>query len=96
MRRFLLIVAGVAAGFVLVWGALNFHVFRTQDRLVLAVKRQPALADLYVDVRGWSWDQWSEFPDLAWSLVRSGNADVVRRHAPLRTAQNDIEVEISR
>ena len=95
MRRFYLAVMFVVVGCGLVWGALNFHVFRTRDRLIVAVKRSPSVADVYVDVRGWGLVEWSEFSDLAWSLVHSGHGDVVRKAAVYHTAQN-IEVEASR
>jgi hypothetical protein len=95
MRKFCFVVFGLAIGFALAWGAINFHVFRTPDGIVVAVKRSPTLADTYVDVRHWGLVQWSEFPDLAWSLARSGHADVVRSRAIYETAQN-VEVDVSR
>ena len=69
MRKFELIVIGMVISFALVWGAVNFHVFRTPRGVVVSVKRSPTLADIYVDVRDWGIVQWSEFPDLAWSLA---------------------------
>jgi hypothetical protein len=95
MRRFSLIVCVLTIGFVLVWGVVNFHVFRTPSGFVISVKRNPTLADTFVDVRGWGLVQWSEFPDLAWSLARSRHAHVVQKQPSYATAQK-IEVDISR
>jgi hypothetical protein len=81
--------------FALLWGAVNFHVFHTTGGLVVAVKRNPTLADMYVDVRDWGLVQWSEFPDLAWSLTRSGHAHVVQSRPTYETAQR-VEVEVGR
>jgi hypothetical protein len=95
MRKIWIGVIGLLFGCALVWGAVNFHVFHTPSGIVIAVKRSPTLADVYVDVRDWGLVQWSEFPDLAWSLTRSGHAELVQTRPNYDSARR-IEVDIHR
>ena len=85
---------GLALCGVLVWAAMNFHVFYTPDGLIATIKRQPTLADTYVDVRSWGLVQWSEYPDLAWALSHSGHRPL-RARPRLETARR-IDAQASR
>ena len=95
MKKFCLVVAALAATFVSAGAPINFHFFHTQAGLVISVKRYPTLADTYVDVRDWGMVQWSEIPDLTWSILRSGHEDVIPRQ-PMVEAARRIEVESRR
>jgi hypothetical protein len=46
-------------------------------------------------VRHWGLIEWSEFPDLAWSLAHSGHAEQVRGRPAYQSARQ-VQVEVSR
>ena len=59
--------------------AFTLHFVRTDDDLLIVPKRSPNLDDTYVDVREWGLTEWSEHPDLVYTLVDKGFEKYVRK-----------------
>lgn len=81
MRRLftLIVAAGIGAG--AVFTAFQFHVVRTDERVLLIKKPQADWHEAYVDVRNWTIRDWGDHPNLSRNLIASGHGDVVRRSA---------------
>ena len=96
MCRFYLAVMFVVVGCGLVWVCSQFSRFSHARPADCGREAEPERGRrLCRRARGWGLVEWSEFSDLAWSLVHSGHGDVVAKAAVYHTAQN-IEVEASR
>lgn len=81
MRRFLLVVLGVAIGGGAVFGAYHYHIVRT-DKQFLFVPRQTAdWHDCFADVRQWDGQKWREHPQLTQDMIAAGHGDAVARSA---------------
>lgn len=81
MRRLLTLLIAAAVGGGAVFTAFQFHIVRTEQRVIFVRKPQADWHDAYVDVRGWTLHEWGEHPTLSRNLVTSGHGDVVRRSA---------------
>lgn len=81
MRRLLTLIIAAAMGGGVVFTAFQFHVVRTDQRVLMVRKPQADWHDAYVDVRGWTFREWGEHPALSRNLLASGHGDVVRRSA---------------
>lgn len=90
MRRLMSMLFGVALGGLLMFGALQYHVLRTNDGFSYVPKRNATLKDTYLDVREWSALDWSNHPDLIISMMQNGRKDVLERHNVSETTFNDI------
>ena len=77
MRRWGTFLAGVAAGVVLLYTVLNFHLIRARDGLHLVPKTDAQLADTYVDIREFGPRQWLEHPDVVLALQRAERTDLI-------------------
>ncbi len=84
MRRLLALAFGVLLGAVAMFIAFRFHVVRTNDNWVFVSKPQASLADAYVDVREWDSAEWMKHTALVKALVRTGQADLVRKSVTAR------------
>ena len=89
MRRMMWVLTGLVLGGGLMWGALKYHVLRTSEGLKLVPKRNTTLADTYLDVRSWGLAEWSQHPDLAWSLAESGQTSVMSNAGTMETTLKD-------
>ena len=67
MRRIGAILFGILVGGGLVLAAFQLHVVRAAEGLVIVPKQQPALTDVYADIRDWSRDDWQQHPVLVQS-----------------------------
>ncbi len=81
MRRLLTLIVAAAIGGGTVFTAFQFHVVRTDQRVLFVRKPQPDWHDAYVDVRAWTVRDWGDHPTLSRNLLASGHGDVVRRSA---------------
>lgn len=81
---------GLVLGAVLTLGAQSYHVIRTDDGIKLLPKRQVSLSDTYLDVRGWGLKQWSEHPDVLWSLTEYKRDDILGQEKILGAGLRDV------
>lgn len=79
MRRVIAWMMGVCVGAAIMFAAFQFHLIRTQQRFLLVRKQQADWRDAYVDVREWSYRDWTNHPRLSENLVAAGHGDVVVR-----------------
>lgn len=77
MRRWTTFLAGVAAGALLLYCVLHFHVVNTSDGLHLVPKTEARLAGTYVDIREFGPRQWLEHPDVLLALQRAERTDLI-------------------
>lgn len=89
MRRLGGMILGLAIGAGLMFGAMKYHVLRTNSGFEFVPKRSTSLADAYVDVRGWGFTDWSKHPDLVWSLTKNGKTNVMGESGAFETTLKD-------
>jgi len=77
MRRLLLFFCGMLVGGGLVCFGFNYHVVYSSQGLVLVPKAQPALNELYADIRTWKPADWQNHPGLARSMVANGRSELM-------------------
>lgn len=77
MRRVLTYMLAIVAGGGFVFAAFEYHVVRTDGRVLLVSKKPADWRDAYIDVRGWTAREWAEHPNLARNLTAAGHGDVV-------------------
>lgn len=81
MRRILTWMIGMVVGGGVVFTAFQYHVVRTDQRFLVVPKQQSDWREAYVDVRGWSIQEWGEHARLSQNLVAAGHGDIVARSA---------------
>lgn len=77
MRRIITLCFGVLLGCGLMYMGFQYHLVRTDDEFLLVPKKQTALRDAYVDVRGWTHRDWKEHEELVRDLGAAGHGRVV-------------------
>jgi len=82
MRRMTTFFLGMAAGGVLIYAALSYHVIQTADGLHLVPKRESTLAATYVDIRGLGpVELVRDYPAIAQAIVASDRTDLIESAA---------------
>lgn len=81
MRRFYGFVLGLVMGGTSVFLTFQYHLVRTDERILLVKKVQPSLNDLFADVRHWDLATWKKHPSLARNLTAAGYGSVVLESA---------------
>jgi hypothetical protein len=71
MSRIWSFLIGMAAGALLLYTAMNFHVLRSRDGFHLVVKRPARLSESYVDIREFGMADWTSHPQIATALVQA-------------------------
>jgi hypothetical protein len=79
MRRLIALLLGVAIGGGVVFAAFYYHLVRSEKNWLLVRKQHADWHDAYVDIRGWSSQEWSSHRELSQNLIASGRGDLVRR-----------------
>jgi hypothetical protein len=77
MSRIWTFLSGMAAGALLLYTAMNFHVIRSSDGFHLVVKRPARLAESYVDIREFGMADWAAHPQIATALVQANKQQLL-------------------
>ena len=83
------ILIGAVVGGALIWGALQYHLVRTNEGFTYVPKQHTTLADTYIDVRQWGVTDWAQHPDLALSLSQNGHKDLIGNPEVLEATLKD-------
>jgi hypothetical protein len=81
MRRLMALMFGVVIGAATVYTAFQYHVVRSDQRVLLVPKQRADWHEAYVDIRPWTFREWDEHPVFAQNMVVSGHGDLVIRSA---------------
>ncbi len=84
MKSLWLFLGGVLTGFLLMGLSYEYHFVMSDKGFLIVPKTQSALKNIYVDIRGWSLEDWGKHPDVARALIQDGRSELVRTG----TAQN--------
>lgn len=71
------LIVGALLGAGGVYGALNYHVLRTDNGIQFVAKSESTLKDTYVDTRQFGVGDWMDHPQLAEDLVKAGKQDIM-------------------
>ena len=74
-------VFGFIVGGIVVVGAQKYHVVRSDDGHHFVPKMGVTFRETYVDVRTFSPNDWSQHPELAAAIVRSGKGHLMKNAA---------------
>ncbi|MEX0825130.1 MAG: hypothetical protein WD119_03140, partial [Pirellulaceae bacterium] len=77
MNRLGAFLLGMVVGAGLLWGAMHYHVVRSNDGFFFVAKIRNDLSDPYVDIRGFTLPDWERHRPLAAALVRSKQSHLV-------------------
>lgn len=78
MKKFKPFLIGAVAGSLLMFVSLQFHLIRSEDGFRLVPRTpQPSLGLFFVDLRGWTPEDYADRPELARALVAHGDTDLV-------------------
>ena len=58
--------------------AVNFHLVRTDDDLIVVKKESLGLSDTYIDARGWTFIEWEDHPALMRAMEANRPGEVIR------------------
>lgn len=81
MRRLSTFIFGMAAGGLLIYAALNYHLIHASTGLHLVPKARATLAETYVDVRGFTPADWARHADVAVALFQADRTDLMQSAA---------------
>lgn len=79
MRWLLAVFVAMLVGAGLMYVGFEYHLVRSSEGFVFVPKQQAALADCFVDIREWSFGDWTAHPQLAQSLSENGHGNLVRQ-----------------
>lgn len=79
MRRLIALLLGAAIGGAGVFAAFYYHVVRTEKTWLVVPKQRLDWRDAYVDVRGWTFREWSAHRELSQDVIAMGRGDLVSR-----------------
>ena len=79
MRRLIAVLLGALIGGAAVFTAFYYHLVRTDKTWLIVPKQRLEWHDAYVDIRGWSYRDWSKHRDLSTNLIAMGRGDLVAR-----------------
>lgn len=78
MKKFKPFLIGAVAGSLVMFVSLQFHLIRSEDGFRLVPRTpQPSLGLFFVDLRGWTPEDYADRPELARALVAHGDTDLV-------------------
>ena len=86
-------VLGLLLGAFAMWFVTHYYVIRAHDGVTWVRKISPQFPEsIYVDVRAFGFQEWSEHPRLAYALTNAGRTDLLKGVAigPLQQAANNI------
>jgi hypothetical protein len=89
MSRLGCVVLGILVGAGLVYGALNYHVLRTEQGVEFVPKLSATFDETYIDVRQFGVSDWADHEQVARAVVKSGK-DHILRDAATRSVQEGI------
>jgi hypothetical protein len=81
MSRLATLVVGILLGAAGVFGALKYHVLRTDEGLEFVPKQGMSLADTYVDARQFGVSDWLAHGDLARAVIAADKQHLIGRSA---------------
>ncbi len=73
--------SGMAAGGLLVYGAVTHHVLHTKDGFTTVPRLQPSFSDMYLDVREFGISDWNRHRDLAAAIVAAHKEQIFTQNA---------------
>lgn len=77
--------AGITVGSVTALLALQYHLVRTDDGLVVIPRvHQPPVRSAYVDTRSWTLDMWKNYPEVTEAVILSGRSNLIVDRAARR------------
>ena len=76
-RRWAILFTGIVLGSLGTWLLASYHIIRTAAERVWIPRTTAGFTDTYVDVRGWTIDEWRRHPALLHSVVRAGRRDLL-------------------
>lgn len=79
LRGMVLILFGCTLGAAGMWGAFNFHLVWTEERLLIVQRSTPGLKDGLADVRSWGRGDWMKHPHLTRSMMGAGHKKVIEK-----------------
>ncbi|MBB3206951.1 MULTISPECIES: hypothetical protein [Pirellulaceae] len=68
---------GVILGAALMYGAMHYHLVRGQDGIFMVPKVTSDLGDIYVDIRGFTLEDWKQHKPLAAAIMNSDRSEVL-------------------
>lgn len=68
---------GVVLGAVLMYTAMHYHLVRGQNGVFLVAKVTSELSDIYVDIRGFTLDDWKRHKPLAAAIIKSDRSELL-------------------
>lgn len=77
MSRISSFLLGVVAGALLIGAAMNFHLVRSDDGILMIPKLTKGLHDPYADIREFTLDDWQQHRPLAAALVQANKSDLL-------------------
>lgn len=77
MSRISSFLLGMVAGAMLVAAAMNFHLVRSDDGILMIPKLTKGLHDPYADIREFTLDDWQQHRPLAAALVQANKSELL-------------------
>ncbi|TWT93076.1 hypothetical protein [Neorhodopirellula pilleata] len=68
---------GMLLGAVLMYGAMHYHLVRGDEGFFLVPKVTNQLGEVYVDIRGFTLDDWREHKPLAAAIMKSNRSELL-------------------
>lgn len=78
MNRIGTFMLGFLVGAITIYGALHYHIVRTNDGVQLIPKLTSTLSETYVDIRDFGVEQWSQHQTLALAIARAGKSELLQ------------------
>jgi hypothetical protein len=68
---------GMILGATLMYGAMHYHLVRGEDGVFMVPKVTSDLSDVYVDIRGFTLEDWKQHKPLAAAIMNSDRSEVL-------------------
>lgn len=83
--------AGITVGGVTALLALQYHLVRTDDGLVVIPRvHQAPIRSAYVDTRSWTLEMWKNYPEVTEAVVLSGRSNLIVDKAARRMQEQPV------
>lgn len=81
MSRLYTFLLGMGTGVALLLAVNSYHLVRANDGVHLVPKQPRRLGETYVDIRGFTWNDWSSHAQLASALVQANQQQLISNSA---------------